>query len=115
MNLSLLLVLGVPAVLVLGATTMAGARVFRALSQRKVPSLSALLGLVVCLVLIDGVFSLVVVLDAALSHSEQAKHNATWICVAAFVVIVLGPCVGVGRRVRSIRASELVGLGGSPE
>ncbi len=105
MHPSLLLLVAVPAVLLLGVFTRAGAVVVRALWRHRIPPAASLLRLFAGLIVLAAVLSLLVILDSALGHSEQAKAASHWYCAGLFLLLVGFPALGVGVRIRRIRAS----------
>ena len=105
MHPSLLLLFAVPAVLLLGVFTRAGAAAFRALRQRRIPPAATLVRLFAGLIAIAAVLSLLVILNAALGHSQQAKAASRWYGAGIFLLVVGLPALVVVLRIRRIRAS----------
>ena len=112
MQLGLLTLVVLPVAAVLGVGVFAGLHVARSLRRGETPPNASLIGLVIALVAIDGVASLAILLNAALSHSNAAKEAARWTCGGLFVVLVLLPIAALlvvwRRRSRRLReaASE---------
>ncbi len=105
MHPSLLLLFAVPAVLLLGVLAKVGTGIVRALWHHKVPPTAPTLGFFAGLLAIDGVLSLLVILNAAISHSERAKAASLWYCIGIFLLLVALPAAAVSLRIRRIRAS----------
>ena len=104
MQPSILAVLLLPSLLLLGALAKGGIGIVRALRSRQVPGRMTVVAFFSGLLLIDGVLSMVVIIDAALGHSEAAKAASWWYCLALLLVLVAAPAVALFIAIRSVRA-----------
>ena len=95
MHLSIIAVLLLPFLLLVGALVKAGTSIVRTV----VAFFSGLL-------LVDGVLSIVIIVDAALGHSGAAKAASTWYCLALFFVLVVVPAAGLFIAVRGVRVAH---------
>lgn len=103
---SIIAVLLLPFLVLLGALAKAATGVVRALKRRQPLNHVSVVGFFAGLLLLDGVLSVVAVVDAALGHSEAAKAASYWICLALFLVLVVAPAVALLIAVRYVRASN---------
>ncbi|MEJ2200130.1 MAG: hypothetical protein P8X63_03820 [Desulfuromonadaceae bacterium] len=84
-----LLVVAVPLLLFLLVLFGRGAiNIIRAFRNRQRPRLLVIISFLAGLLLLDGVLSLALLLNAALSHSETAKSTASVYSVLLFLVLV---------------------------
>ena len=91
MHLSLLIIV-VPLLLLLVLVLVRGAiNIFRAFRDQRRPRPVVVIGFIVELLVLDGVLSLAIMLNAALSHSEAAKAAAFAYCILLFLVLVVLP------------------------
>ena len=106
MQPSIIAVLLLPFLLLLGALVKAGASIVRTLRRRQAPHSTTVVAFFSGLLLVDGVLSIVIIVDAALGHSEAAKAASTWYCLALFLVLVAVPAAALFIAVRGVRLAH---------
>jgi hypothetical protein len=106
MHPSIIAILLLPVLVVVGLLVRAAVTIVRALRRHQRPSGITIAGLFAGLLVIDGVLSIVITVDAALGHSEAAKTAATWHCLALFLVLVVIPPVALVIAIRRVRSAD---------
>ena len=105
-HLSIIAVLLLPFLLLVGALVKAGTSIVRSLRRRQAPHPTTVVAFFSGLLLVDGVLSIVIIVDAALGHSGAAKAASTWYCLALFFVLVVVPAAGLFIAVRGVRVAH---------
>lgn len=106
MRPSIIAVLLLPLLFLVGALVSTGVGIVRVLRRREFPHHMKIVGMFVGLLLIDGVLSIVIIVDARLSHSEAAKAASPLRCLALFLVLVVIPAVALFVAVRRVRSAH---------
>ncbi len=79
--------------LILAALICSGISIFRSFRRRQRPRLPVILAFLAGLLVLDAVASLVITINAGLSHSEAAKAAASTYCIILFVLLVVLPAL----------------------
>lgn len=105
MNPSPVLYIGLPILFLLAGIAVPGVAMVRELRQRRVPKTYVMIAFFAGVIALDGFLSFVIVINAALSHSERMKTEANWYCLALFLVLCILPAGVLVAAIRKVRAT----------